>query len=576
MHMNIKVPKFSRSLICNFLLSTFVPMAIITVIISYAYNVNYTRDISRLTNTTLDSICRNLDTYLVELDQFSMTPYYNEGFFTSLASLLQKGEAPNTLERMEIEQAVGNMLSFSQYTRDDIIGTLITTDQHSLFASTSLIDCYLDPDYDFGNSEWYQKAVAKSGEAVFFPPHKLDYYVRTGRNYTDPQVISVARAIVNIRTRQPLCVIKIDANMASFRNMFEEVTWHVPSVILITDEENHLIYTNGALDAEALDVLSTTEKTMRYGNHTWYTYHQTENEYGWNVYVLLDKNAMDQRSVYIYLIAIILYLIGLVVATLVYLLYSRKMVNTVQTINRMVSEIQKGNFHGKYYFAGNNELQILIDSVTYITTLLEQKIDQEYKLTIQQKDFQFKALQAQINPHFLFNTLTGFIALNQIGKTNELEHSLYALTSLLHYTLKEDRESTVEQEIRFLNDYCSLQKLRFQDKLNYNIYYEPETATFKIPKLILQPLVENAIIHGIEPLSRPCLLNVDITKYKENEILITVEDDGAGFDIGNGETHIGLSNVKERLQLLNADNQISIESIPNEGTIVTIVLKEWV
>lgn len=571
--MNIKAPKFSFSLIRNFLISTFIPMALITIIIANAYNSGYTRDISSLTDTTLNTITKNLSTYLSELDQASLMPYYNEDFFTVLAQIRQKQSAPNTLDRIMLENTVGNMLSFSRYTRDDIVGALITSGQYSLFSSTSLIDCYIDPDYNFSETQWFRQAIEGMGSAVFIPPHSLDYYIPSGSSFSNPEVISVARAIVNLRTREPLCVIKIDANMTSFQDMFEEISWHVPSIILLTDENNHLIYSNGEVDPQAISRLSAADRQITNNGRVYYSYHKEEPTCRWNVYVLLDKASIRAKNYYIYLVAILLYLIGLSIATIVYTLYSRKMINTINTINSMINEIQAGRLHGQYHFASNNELQILIDSVTSITSLLEEKIDREYQLTIQQKDFQLKALQAQINPHFLFNTLNGLIALNQIGKNEELEHSLYSLTSMLRYTLKDESESTIEQEIHFLNDYCALQKLRFREKLNYSLNYEPSTAEVRIPKLLLQPLVENAIIHGIEPLRRPCLLSVDVIKYKNDEILITIEDDGTGFDLKNVKNHIGLANVENRILLLHPDNRFNMESIPNEGTIITIILK---
>lgn len=240
----------------------------------------------------------------------------------------------------------------------------------------------------------------------------------------------------------------------------------------------------------------------------------------------------------------------------------------------MAEEIQAGNYHKEYYFARNNELQLVVDSVTYITGLLQEKIDSEYRLTLQQKDLQLKALQSQINPHFLFNTLNGLIALNQIGKSSELERSLYALTYMLRYTLSNTFNTTLEQEMKFLNDYCMLQKLRFEQRLNYSINYPPSVAQFRIPRLLLQPLVENAVIHGIEPLQRSCYLSVDAMEYKEHEILITIEDNGAGFDSENAQNHIGIENVQKRILLLNPENSFSIESSIGSGTIITIILKE--
>lgn len=127
--------------------------------------------------------------------------------------------------------------------------------------------------------------------------------------------------------------------------------------------------------------------------------------------------------------------------------------------------------------------------------------------------------------------------------------------------------------MKFLEDYCMLQKLRFQEKLTYNIHYDNEAAACTIPKLLLQPLVENAIIHGIEPQTKACLVSIDLILYHEDTLLITIEDDGVGFDLENSEKHIGIDNVRNRLLLLHPQNEMNIETAPGEGTVITLLLR---
>lgn len=572
--MNIKIPRFSWALARNFLLSTAIPIAIITMLIANAYSQKYSSDISTLVSTTLDTTSRNLNTYLLELEQASLMPYYNEDFFSILGEIQQKDDTLNTIDKMKLENSVGNMLSFSQYTRDDIVSTLIVRKNTCLFNTTSLINRTIINDYPFSQTDWYQAAIQAKGTAVFLPPHYTNYYEPQNEHFQNPKVISIARAIVNLKTREPLCVIKIDANTSTFDKIFQEITWHVPSIILVTDDKNNLVYCNDFEDSAAINTLKAETDTIKYNDQLYYAYHKQEMSYNWTVHVLLDKRSIDNKSNYIYIIAIILYLLGILFACILYGFHSRKMVNSVNTIQKMVAEIKTGNYQGEYYFAKNNELQLVIDSVTYITALLQEKINSEYQLTLQQKDLQLKALQSQINPHFIFNTLNGLIALNQIGKSYELERSLYALTHMLRYTLNSTSNTTLEHEMKFLNDYCMLQKLRFGNRLNYSINFPPSSAHFRIPRLLLQPLVENAVIHGIEPLQRPCYLNIDVMEYKENELLITIEDDGAGFDCDNSQKHIGMENVKNRILLLNPKNNFNIESSIGNGTIITITLSE--
>ena len=188
--------------------------------------------------------------------------------------------------------------------------------------------------------------------------------------------------------------------------------------------------------------------------------------------MLLKESAVNSNIFYIYATAFLLYLVGLLTALAFYFWRSRRLIHTVDTINGLLEQIQNGNFKARYTPDSPNELKLIIDSVNYIAEMLEERMEREYQMAVEQKTFQFKALQAQINPHFLFNTLNSFIALNQMSMRSELESAIYSLTRMLRYSLGEGSTSTVAQELEFLENYCMLQKLRFQKRLEYRIQYD--------------------------------------------------------------------------------------------------------
>jgi sensor histidine kinase YesM len=166
-------------------------------------------------------------------------------------------------------------------------------------------------------------------------------------------------------------------------------------------------------------------------------------------------------------------------------------------------------------------------------------------------DAEYRALQAQIQPHFMYNVLNGFVALNRMGDRGVLESSLHALRDMMRYTLEHAHRATVREEFAFLEQYCRLQKIRFEDRFSFAFELEDEAAELPIPKLLVQPFLENAFIHGIEPSIRPCTVWVS-ARVLEGELVITVEDDGVGCEpqkIRERE-RIGIGNARERLSLL--------------------------
>jgi LytS/YehU family sensor histidine kinase len=166
------------------------------------------------------------------------------------------------------------------------------------------------------------------------------------------------------------------------------------------------------------------------------------------------------------------------------------------------------------------------------------------------RDAEYQALQSQVQPHFMYNVLNGLVALNRMGERDTIETSLHALKDILRYTLGRQRWTTVAEEFAFLERYCGLQKLRFEEKFSYAFTIGDGSGDFRIPKLIVQPLVENAVIHGVEPSDGPAGLAVS-SSVLGDAFSIAVSDDGAGCDpsLIAEKGRIGIGNVRERLRL---------------------------
>ncbi len=200
---------------------------------------------------------------------------------------------------------------------------------------------------------------------------------------------------------------------------------------------------------------------------------------------------------------------------------------------------------------------------------------------LEKKEAEFQALQSQIQPHFLYNFLNGLIGLNRLGDRKSLEKAIFSLQEMLRYILEHDEWTTIKEEFLFLQKYCELQKIRFQEYFNYFINFEKNVESYKIPKLILQPLVENSIIHGIEPLGHEGKLNItaklDNNNNNNNSFLtISIIDNGIGFNKNKVKIndHIGISNVRERLSISFNNASFKITSKIGNGTKITIKISE--
>jgi hypothetical protein len=189
---------------------------------------------------------------------------------------------------------------------------------------------------------------------------------------------------------------------------------------------------------------------------------------------------------------------------------------------------------------------------------------------------ELKALRQQMHPHFLFNTMNTIAVLVRENRNAEAVTLLARLSSLLRMSLDNTGvpEVTLQQELDFLGHYIEIQKARFSDRLNVRMAIAPEALRARIPNLLLQPLVENAILHGIAPKTEPG--HVDVSARVDGDVLhLEVRDDGPGLVNGRAPVRegVGLANTRERLaKIYGARTRLTLRSEPGRGVTVEITV----
>jgi len=221
----------------------------------------------------------------------------------------------------------------------------------------------------------------------------------------------------------------------------------------------------------------------------------------------------------------------------------------------------------------------MINFSEYASLTLDNHI--KYREVLEKREAQYWALQSQVQPHFIYNILNGFLGLNRMGDKKRLETAILALREMLRYVTDQNHWTTMEKELDFLRHYCELQKIRFSRRLKYTLDLEDDLKGYPIPRLLLQPLVENSIIHGLEPLEEGGTLTVSarrVSKADQDRLVITVSDDGCGFDMngphGNEGMGIGVRNVSERLKMAFPGSEIEVMSTPGEGTVIVLTIPD--
>ena len=254
-------------------------------------------------------------------------------------------------------------------------------------------------------------------------------------------------------------------------------------------------------------------------------------------------------------------------------------------LSKAMKTVQDGNFELQLDNDRKDEIGQLTESFNYMVNKINLLIREVYQEKLAQKSAEIEALQAQINPHFLYNTLDSINWMLIDRGEMDISDIIVSLGKLMQYCIDTDNALvTLEQEYQYIQDYLCIQKNRLEERLQYTLEIEQPLKELLVPKLILQPLVENSIKHAIEPFKKQGLITIR-SYLSDGKINVSVQDNGCGMSSeqllelhqsdkrSGGQTGIGVKNVERRLKLFfGDDSELRIDSEQDVGTKMTIVI----
>lgn len=558
-----------------YLIIFLVPAAIMIFAMPYYFQQSLSNETRTLTEGTLTSLARNIETYLDDLNRLTITPYLND----DVMQAMQLKASPNygradDYSKLLAGRALNTTLPlFLQNSRTDILATVLVTPDGTAYVA-SVGAAYGKPvaDYAYTRQDWYQKAMQADGDVVFISSHPEDYL----SNIPVRQVFSVARLIKDPDTRQPLGVIMADADTVVLERIINDIYFNVSSIVCVFDDQNKLLYSSRPLPEELQNRDFSDASTVEANGDSYVTVSTVISPAQWKLVVLLSNTEVAAKTRWIYVTGILFAIGGLTLTFVLFFILSRWVGHPFQEMIAVMKQVETGNLKTRFIVPGSHdEISELGRALNNMIERLNELIEREYKAVINQRNAEYRALQSQIHPHFIYNTLSGFLGLNRLNDTVGLEKAILALSGMLHYIFEGEDRVNLRDEITFIQRYCELQWLRFRERLTSQIRCDKAAEEIKIPKLLLQPLVENAMIHGIEPAGRPCTMTVDVNLVQQDVklwVCITVQDDGRGFNpqAAGRKEGVGLANVRERLRIAFPDAKMSLSSQIDSGTKVVI------
>lgn len=376
---------------------------------------------------------------------------------------------------------------------------------------------------------------------------------------------------------------------------FDEQTMDEVDVLPLKQYASHFIHltkeTLSQVDAAPVDMYMET-------------FRETQRRVGYieeEVFKLLDETLTryqtlvdleEQRLERFDRFIVILTLVCIVVASFIAIQLSRRITVPLDALTASAEALAQGHYVIDNVDGGRTaELSILADSFNVMRyNIIEAFKEMKEKARLREllREMKIKSLQNQIQPHFLFNTLNVISRTAYLEEAKETEQLIHALSGLLRHNIGDlDQLTTIDKEVASVRKYFSIQTARFGDRFRFHARIEDQCLTTQIPPLTLQPLIENALIHGIEPLASEGVITLTITDDQKS-ITIQVEDNGVGMteetrgrlldttqstiQSKGHSTGLGLTNVRERLRHYYEQMTFDIFSKPGEGTRIIITL----
>ena len=557
------------------------------VIIITVISLSYTRqsvfeNSSLYTQTIIQQMNQNIDSYIDYMENTSYLVSSNEDVQKYLF-----GDTADPEARDRILSQFETILD----SRSDILNLGIIAENGRMLINNG--QHLTNQDLDIHSQEWYTNAL-EGRESVYLTSSHVQHIISGER----PWVITLSRGIRNKEMgtgQEKEGVFFIDLNYSAISELCDQSMVGNQGYAFIVDADGNIVYhpqqqqLYNELQTENIDlVMNAGSDIVTWGdgiNKKMYSISRSEKT-GWTVVDCvrveeLLRRSNEAQSIYV------LVAMGLMAVALFFSRFVAKSITLpIQRLCDSMERVQEGDFSvSDIVVDSENEIGSLTKSFNVMTQRIHELMAQNIREQEAKRKSELKALQSQINPHFLYNTLDSIIWMAEGKKNEEVVLMTASLARLLRQSISnEDELVSIGQEIEYARGYLTIQKMRYKDKLEFRIEVEPSILNIRLIKLVLQPVIENAIYHGLKYKESRGLLLVKGFMKNGNAVLQVI-DDGVGMDqetldhiyekhkVNYHSNGVGVYNVQKRLQLYyGSEYGITYESKVGEGTTATITI----
>lgn len=455
----------------------------------------------------------------------------------------------------------------------------------------------LKNDIDVTQEQWFSATLDRPDNMHFTKPHVQYIFDNNEKQYR--WVISLTRAVeITDGTSTEQGVLLIDITYASLKQLLDNVTLGNEGYLYMVSSNGQLIYHPKMQLIDAGLAEENLKQAAVYRDGSYREEYQGEvreitvksvGYTGWKLIGVTPEQGFSLNNLKTNLFVVFVSAFFLFILALINAYISNRITIPIQKLEESVGELEAGKLDTRVYIGGSYEIQHLGRSIGDMAARIQKLMADIVAEHESKRKSEFDTLQSQINPHFLYNTLDIIVWMIENEQKAEAVKIVTALARFFRISLSKGKSIiTVRDELEHVRNYLMIQQMRFKNKFEYKIDADPESLDLASLKLMLQPLVENAIYHGMEFMDGDGEILIQ-ARLKDGELWFTIQDNGLGMPLEQAESllshgapvhssagrgaGIGVKNVNERIRLyFGKEYGLSIFSEPDEGTTIHIHL----
>lgn len=582
----IKNAKLRNKLMLMLALFILAPL-VFAGIIFYRSSSNFAAErADREAMQALDLVKNNVDQLLSDMENQMLDIYENSKVIDQLSRI----EGSYRMEILQsTEDTINRFLRDSLRGKEDIDSIYLTARNGSIYFADIKGSDLFKPILE-QHPEWAKAIEAAGGQITWLPTYEISpnnyfsyptYYFSAGMKVKD-----VSNALQNIGT------LMINVKISALDSIVSGVNVRPNGVIMIADKggnvvwhRNHEAYSIKLANQSFFQEMISKNRSLDFreiGSKK-YRIGMVYSEYNrWYYFSLIPQSDVLKESGSLKRFFIVTLCVFALLFVLLAWLTTHFITKPIRQMAVAMKRIHKDNFEFRLQAQSEDEIGLLQTSFNSMSSRINELIQEVKVISEQEKEAEVKALQAQINPHFVYNTLD---AMNWIAierNQPEISGMITSLSDIMRYAIRPGGPLVnVEEELRWAKNYAYLQEMRFEERFEVHFEVDPLIYAFKVPRLLLQPYLENSILHGMEDLESGGKIEVRMKPDESGEaIVIVIQDNGSGIPdekllmIRDRMVHgIGIYNMDDRLKLeYGPEYGVNVSSIYGEGTTITIII----